>query len=44
MFQHKYVGLDIGKYHLIKRRLERVGNRPEVKTAYGKTPKGSMHT
>ena len=40
VFQHEYAGLDIGKYPLMKRWLERVGNRPEVKAAYEKIPKG----
>jgi len=40
MFQHEYGGLDIGKHHLMKRWLERVENRSEVKAAYEKIPKG----
>jgi glutathione S-transferase len=40
VFQHEYAGLDIAKYPMMKRWLERVGNTPEVKAAYEKIPKG----
>jgi glutathione S-transferase len=40
LFRYEYAGLDIGKYRLMKRWPEKVGNRPEVKAAYEKIPKG----
>ena len=40
MFQHEYAELDIGTHPMMKRWLEKAGNRPEVKAAYEKIPKG----
>lgn len=40
VFQHEYAGLNIGKYPMMKRWLEKVGSRPQVKAAYEKIPKG----
>jgi glutathione S-transferase len=40
VLQHEYAPLDISRYPMIKKWLERVGGRPEVKAAYEKIPKG----
>ena len=40
VFQHEHAQLDIGKYPMMKRWLERVGSRPKVKAAYEMIPKG----
>lgn len=40
VFQHEYAGLSLDEYPMVKKWLGNAGQKPEVKAAYEKVPKG----